>query len=128
MDRIANERRQSGYLKPQKNKQRTRSQGTSRTHIANIKTESFTTNRLQDIVKDGLLHKRQVDQLYMREIRHELHADLHVSGEHHVFEQNGHRCTSQTLANADAENDLGVDLVQLLLLLVLVEDYFGQMK
>ena len=50
----------------------------------------------------------------MREVRHQLEADLQVSRERHVFEEDWHRRARQTLSYAHAQDDLRVDFVQLL--------------
>ena len=58
----------------------------------------------------GRLHETQIDQLDVRERSHELHANLHLSLEGDILEENGHS-SRQTLAETNLEHNLRVDLL-----------------
>lgn len=81
-------------------------------HISNVESKSVSTDGLKDVIELGRLHERDIDQLHMRKVAHELHPETDISNEADVFEKNGHASTDDTATDANGQHDLGIDFVR----------------
>lgn len=78
--------------------------------MGNIHSKSITTNGLEDIVNLWGFQEAKVEGLDVREVGGELELDAHVAFEGHVFDQDGHASTDDTLADTDSQYNLRIDL------------------
>ncbi|KAI3483440.1 hypothetical protein L1887_53667 [Cichorium endivia] len=79
--------------------------------VANVEAKGVAADGLEDVVDLGRLHEGHVDELYVREVAHELHAKADVADKVDVFEEDGEACADEALAEADGKDDFGVDLL-----------------
>ena len=82
-----------------------------RAHISNIEAEIVPSYRFQDVIKGGRFQEGEVDDLDVGEVGHEFHSNAHLSGEAKVLQQDRHYCGRETPADANGEDNLGVDFL-----------------
>jgi len=92
-----------------------------KTHICDIEPKHITPNRLQDKIDRGFLHKSDIDDLGMGEIRHQLHPDSQEALEGNILDKNRQCSSRQSFSNHDMKGDLWIDLV-----LYLLFSHFGR--
>lgn len=82
-----------------------------KTDISDVEAKRLTADRLEDVVDGGLLDEGYVDDLDVRKVGHELEPNSHEAGESDVFEENRQSSGCQRLADANGQDDLGVDFL-----------------
>ena len=77
---------------------------------ADAEAEGVAAEGLEGVVEGGEAKKADVDLLHVREGNPKFHLGLHGARKGHVLDGDGDAFAGHALADADLEDDLGVDL------------------